>query len=129
MAELAAVGSPVAIVTSSGPDGWAELHALPVIQMVYTETPGRTFPARKTTHRSCGADVPDMLALAGRLSPAPSPGRPSTWKATAAGAQTASSSAWPVGACIRGTGPRSAPFAPPRSTRGEDCGLDRRLFS
>src|SRR3984957_5583787 len=46
MAELAA-DSPVAAVTSFIPDGWAELHALHVIQMVYTEAPGGRVPRQR----------------------------------------------------------------------------------
>jgi GNAT superfamily N-acetyltransferase len=70
MAELAA-GSPVTIVTSSIPDGWAELHALPVIQMVYTEAPGGRLPSAYEFTPLVGTDVPDMLALAEETKPGP----------------------------------------------------------
>jgi GNAT superfamily N-acetyltransferase len=70
MAELAA-GSPVAIVTSSIPDGWAELHALPVIQMVYTEAPDGRLPSMYEFTPLVHADVPDMLALAEETEPGP----------------------------------------------------------
>jgi ribosomal protein S18 acetylase RimI-like enzyme len=70
LAELAA-GSPVMIVTSSVPNGWAELHALPLIQMVYTEaTDGRLPSAYEFTPLARG-DVPDMLALAEETNPGP----------------------------------------------------------
>lgn len=70
MAELAA-GSPVMIVTSSIPDGWAELHALRLIQMVYTEAPeGRLASAYEFTPLM-RADVPDMLALVEETKPGP----------------------------------------------------------
>jgi GNAT superfamily N-acetyltransferase len=70
MAELAA-GSPVAVVTSSIPDGWAELHALPVIQMVYTEAPDGRLPSMYEFTPLVYADVPDMLALAEETEPGP----------------------------------------------------------
>ena len=70
MAELAA-GSPVTIVTSSVPDGWAEVHALPVIQMVYTEAPDGRLPSAYEFTPLVHADVPDMLALAEETKPGP----------------------------------------------------------
>jgi ribosomal protein S18 acetylase RimI-like enzyme len=70
MAELAA-GLPVAIVTSSVPDGWAELHTLRVIQMVYTAAPDGRLPSRYEFTPLVYADVPDMLALAEQTEPGP----------------------------------------------------------
>ena len=70
MAELAA-GSPVMIVTSSVPNGWAELHALPLIQMVYTEAPDGRLPSAYEFTPLVRADVPDMLALADETKPGP----------------------------------------------------------
>jgi ribosomal protein S18 acetylase RimI-like enzyme len=61
----------VMIVTSSIPNGWAELHALPLIQMVYAEAPdGRLIRAYEFTPL-VRADVPDMLALAEETDPGP----------------------------------------------------------
>jgi GNAT superfamily N-acetyltransferase len=70
MAELAA-GSPVAAVTSFIPDGWAELHALPVIQMVYPEAPDGRLPSAYEFTPLVRADVPEMLALAEETKPGP----------------------------------------------------------
>jgi ribosomal protein S18 acetylase RimI-like enzyme len=70
MAELAA-GSPVMAVTSSIPNGWAELHALPLIQMVYTEALGGHLPSAYEFTPLVRADVPDMLALAEETKPGP----------------------------------------------------------
>jgi ribosomal protein S18 acetylase RimI-like enzyme len=70
MAELAA-GSPVTAVTSSIPNGWAELHALPVIQMVYTEAPDGRLPSAYEFTPLVRADVPDMLALVQETKPGP----------------------------------------------------------
>jgi ribosomal protein S18 acetylase RimI-like enzyme len=70
MAELAA-GSPVMIVTSSVPEKWAELHALPLIQMVYTEALDRRLPGAYEFTPLAHADVPDMLALAEETNPGP----------------------------------------------------------
>ena len=70
MAELAA-GSPVTIVTSSIPEGWTELHALPLIQMVYTEAPGGRLSSAYDFTPLVYADVPDMLALAEETEPGP----------------------------------------------------------
>jgi GNAT superfamily N-acetyltransferase len=70
MAELAA-GSPVMIVTSSIPDGWAELHALPLIQMVYAEAPDARLASAYEFTPLVHADVPDMLALAEETDPGP----------------------------------------------------------
>ena len=70
MAELAA-GSPVMAVTSSIPNGWAELHALPLVQMVYTEAPDGRLPSAYEFTPLVRADVPDMLALAEETHPGP----------------------------------------------------------
>jgi ribosomal protein S18 acetylase RimI-like enzyme len=70
MAELAA-GSPVTVVTSSIPDGWAELHVLSLIQMVYTETPAERLPSAYEFTPLMYEDVPDMLALAKEAKPGP----------------------------------------------------------
>jgi ribosomal protein S18 acetylase RimI-like enzyme len=70
MAELAA-GSPVTAVTSSVPNGWAELHALPLVQMVYTEAPGGRLPSAYEFTPLVRADVPDMLALVEETNPGP----------------------------------------------------------
>jgi len=70
MAELAA-GSPVTVVTSSIPDGWAELHVLSLIQMVYTGTPDERLPSAYEFTPLMYEDVPDMLALAKEAKPGP----------------------------------------------------------
>ena len=70
MAELAS-GSPVMAVTSSIPNGWAELHALPLVQMVYAEAPDGRLPKAYEFTPLVGADVSDMLALAEETNPGP----------------------------------------------------------
>jgi GNAT superfamily N-acetyltransferase len=70
MAELAS-GSPVMAVTSSIPNGWAVLHALPLVQMVYAEAPDGRLPSAYEFTPLVSADVPDMLALAEETNPGP----------------------------------------------------------
>jgi predicted GNAT family acetyltransferase len=72
-AELAmlAVGSPVGVLTSSVPDGWAELLAVPLIQMVYAGRPDQQLPSEYEFRPLSRADVPEMLALVEQTKPGP----------------------------------------------------------
>jgi ribosomal protein S18 acetylase RimI-like enzyme len=70
MAVLAA-GSPVAVITSSVPDGWAELQALRLSEMVYTGGPEERLPSAYEFTPLMRADVPEMLALVELTHPGP----------------------------------------------------------
>jgi predicted GNAT family acetyltransferase len=70
MAGLAAA-SPVAVITASVPAGWAELHALPLIQMIHTGAPQEQLPTAHEFTPLTRADVPEMLALAEQTRPGP----------------------------------------------------------
>lgn len=70
MAELAA-DSPVTAITSSIPNGWVELRALPLIQMVHIGAPDERLPSAYEFTPLVRADVPDMLALVEETKPGP----------------------------------------------------------
>jgi GNAT superfamily N-acetyltransferase len=72
-AELAVLadGAPVLVVSASVPAGWAELRALPVLQMTYTDEPGGPLPTGHEFTPLTPADVPDMLALVEETKPGP----------------------------------------------------------
>ncbi|HEX6523567.1 MAG TPA: GNAT family N-acetyltransferase [Streptosporangiaceae bacterium] len=70
MAGLAA-GSPVAVITSSVPDGWTELQTLRLVQMVYTRAPGEQHPSAYEFTPLTRADVSEMLALVEQTKPGP----------------------------------------------------------
>jgi GNAT superfamily N-acetyltransferase len=70
MAELAA-GGPVTVVTSSVPDGWTEVHAIPVIQMVFAGPRDQPLPVAHGFTPLTHTDVPDMLALVAETKPGP----------------------------------------------------------
>ena len=70
MAVLAA-GSAAMAVTSFIPNGWVELHALRLIQMVYAKALDGRLPSAYEFTPLVGADVPDMLALAEETEPGP----------------------------------------------------------
>jgi ribosomal protein S18 acetylase RimI-like enzyme len=70
LAELAA-GGPVTIVTSSVPDGWTEVRAIPVVQMVFAGPPDERLPVAHDFRPLTHTDVPDMLALVAETRPGP----------------------------------------------------------
>jgi ribosomal protein S18 acetylase RimI-like enzyme len=70
LAELAA-DSPLTAITSAVPNGWVELFALPLIQMVYTGAPDERLPSAYEFTPLVRADVPDMLALVEETKPGP----------------------------------------------------------
>jgi ribosomal protein S18 acetylase RimI-like enzyme len=70
MAELTA-GSAAMAVTSFIPNGWVELHALRLIQMVYAKGLDGRLPSAYEFTPLVRADVPDMLTLAEETKPGP----------------------------------------------------------
>jgi ribosomal protein S18 acetylase RimI-like enzyme len=71
-AELAALadGAPLAVICASVPEGWTELQAFPLIQMVHTGA----LDSRAGGYEFAPlgpADVPDMLALVAATEPGP----------------------------------------------------------
>jgi ribosomal protein S18 acetylase RimI-like enzyme len=70
MAVLSA-GSAAMAVTSFIPNGWVELHALRVTQMVYAEALDGRLPCAYEFTPLVRADVPDMLTLAEETKPGP----------------------------------------------------------